>query len=232
MFSQARDRALELDAQDPLRSFRSRFVIQDPDLIYLDGNSLGRLPTGVAERMERAVQGDWGTDLILSWNRGWWETPQRIGDLLGSVLGAAPGQVIVSDQTSLNLFKLATAALRLRPDRPRIVSDTLNFPSDLYILQGIVDQLGNKHEMVRIGSTDGDITPDLEALGAAIDGSTALVTLSHVTFKSGYRYDMQKITRLAHEAGALVLWDLSHSVGAVPIALDECDADLAIGCTY
>jgi kynureninase len=232
MTSPSRDQALELDARDPLASFRSRFIIQDPDLIYLDGNSLGRLPTGVAARMERAVQVDWGTDLIRSWNKGWWEAPQRVGDLIAPLVGAASGQVIVSDQTSLNLFKLATAALRLRPGRPRIVTDTLNFPSDLYILQGIVDLIGDKHEIVRIGSRDGDITPELEALEAAIDESTALVTLSHVTFKSGYQYDMQRITRRAHEAGALVLWDLSHSVGAVPIALDECSADLAIGCTY
>jgi kynureninase len=228
----SRDQALDLDAHDPLRSFRSRFVIQDPDLIYLDGNSLGRLPKGVAERMERAVHSDWGADLIQSWNNGWWEAPQRIGGLLGPLVGAAPGQVIVSDQTSLNLFKLATAALRLRPGRPRIVTDSLNFPSDLYILQGIVDLLGGKHEIVRIGSRDGDVTPDLQALEAAIDGSTALVTLSQVTFKSGYLYDMPNITRRAHEAGALVLWDLSHSAGAVPIALDECGADFAIGCTY
>jgi kynureninase len=232
MSSLSQDQALDLDAHDPLRSFRSGFVIQDPDLIYLDGNSLGRLPKGVAEVMERAVQSDWGTDLIRSWNKGWWEAPQRVGDLLGPLVGAASGQVIVSDQTSLNLFKLATAALRLRPGRRRIVTDTLNFPSDLYILQGIVDLLGEKHQLVRVGSGDGDITPDLNALEAAIDGSTALVTLSHVTFKSGYLYDMQGITRRAHEAGALVLWDLSHSVGAVPIELDECGVDLAIGCTY
>jgi kynureninase len=232
MSSLSRDQALDLDAHDPLRSFRSRFVIQDPDLIYLDGNSLGRLPKGVAERMERAIRDNWGTDLIRSWNNGWWEAPRRIGDLLGPLVGAAPGQVIVSDQTSLNLFKLATAALRLRPGRPRIVTDTLNFPSDLYILQGIVDLIGDKNEIVRITSRDGGITPELDGLKAAIDGSTALVTLSHVTFKSGYLYDMQSVTRRAHEAGALVLWDLSHSVGAVPISLDECGADLAIGCTY
>jgi kynureninase len=232
MSSLSPDHARELDAHDPLGSYRSRFVIRDPDLIYLDGNSLGRLPVGVAGRTEQAVQSDWGTDLIRSWNKGWWEAPQRIGDLLGPLVGAAPGQVIVSDQTSLNLFKLATAALRLRPGRSRIVTDTLNFPSDLYILQGIVDLIGDKHDIVRIGSRDGDITPELDALEAAIDGSTALVTLSHVTFKSGYLYDMQSITRRAHSAGALVLWDLSHSVGAVPIALDKCRADLAVGCTY
>jgi kynureninase len=232
MSASSQDQALELDAHDPLGSFRRRFVIQDPDLMYLDGNSLGRLPRGVAERMERAVQSDWGTDLIRSWNKGWWEAPQRIGDLLGPLLGAASGQVIVSDQTSLNLFKLATAALRLRPGRPRIVTDTLNFPSDLYILQGVVDLLGDRHAIARIGSRDGDITPDLGSLATAIDESTALVTLSHVTFKSGYLYDMQSITRRAHEVGALVLWDLSHSVGAVPIALDDFGADFAIGCTY
>jgi len=232
MSSLSRDHARELDAHDPLASFRDRFVIPDPDLIYLDGNSLGRLPKGVAERTEQAVAGEWGTDLIRSWNRGWWDAPQRIGGMLGPLLGAGPNQVIISDQTSVNLFKLGVAALRLRPDRSRIVTDALNFPSDLYVLQGIVDLLGNKHEIVRIGSRDGDITPDLNALEAAIDDSTALVTLSHVTFKSGYLYDMEDITRRAHEAGALVLWDLSHSVGAVPVELDAGGADLAIGCTY
>ena len=231
-FSSSREFATQLDEQDSLASYREQFVVSDPDLIYLDGNSLGRLPNSVIERMKKAVEGEWGTDLIRGWNKGWWESPSRIGNKIGSLLGAAEGQVVVGDQTSINLFKLATAALNLQPQRKRIITDTFNFPSDLYILQGINNLLGNRHEFIRIGASDNDITPDLAALEAAIDENTALVTLSHVTFKSGYLYDMARITELAHRKGALVLWDLSHSAGAVPIELDKCDVDFAIGCTY
>lgn len=228
----SREHALELDRQDALATFREAFVISDPDLIYLDGNSLGRLPKAVVPRLQHAVEAEWGAELIRGWNHGWWDAPTRIGELIASILGAAPRQVTVSDQTSINLFKLASAALQLRPTRPRIVTDTFNFPSDLYILQGLVRLLGNRHEIVRFGASDDDITPDLAALESAVDDQTALVTLSHVTFKSGYLYDMQAITELAHRKGALVLWDLSHSVGAVPIELDRCNVDFAIGCTY
>jgi kynureninase len=224
--------ALQLDEQDPLREYRREFVIAEPDLIYLDGNSLGRLVVGVADRLHGAVEVDWGKDLIRGWNTDWWDAPGRIGGTIAQLLGAAPSQVIVSDQTSLNLFKLAAAALRLRPDRLRIVTDSLNFPSDLYILQGLVQLLGGRHEIVCVGSRDGDITPDLESLRTAIDERTALVTLSHVTFKSGYLYDMSAVTELAHSRGALTLWDLSHSAGVVPISLDTCGVDFAVGCTY
>jgi len=231
-FSATREHAQQLDNQDSLASYREQFVINDPDLIYLDGNSLGRMPKAVRARMQMAVEDEWGTDLIRGWNKGWWEAPTRIGDRIASLLGAASGQVIVSDQTSLNLYKLASAALNLRPDRKRIITDTFNFPSDLYVLQGIVKLLGNQHEIIRIGAVDDDITPDLAALESAINEDTALVTLSHVTFKSGYFYDMQRITDLAHRKGALVLWDLSHSAGALPIELDKYNVDFAIGCTY
>ena len=241
-FSLHRDFAAQLDSQDVLASYREQFVASDPDLIYLDGNSLGRLPKSVVERMKKAVEHEWGADLIRGWNKGWWESPARIGDKIGSLIGAAEGQVIVGDQTSINLFKLATAALTLQPHKKRIITDTFNFPSDLYILQGIVKLLthsptlgegrGGGHEIIRIGSLDDDITPDLAALDSAIDEDTALVTLSHVTFKSGYLYDMAHVTDLAHRKGALVLWDLSHSAGSVPVELDRSDADLAIGCTY
>jgi kynureninase len=228
----SREHALELDRDDPLAAFRNRFQIPDPDLIYFDGNSLGRLPRTVVAHTAEVVQDGWGNALIRGWNEGWWETPHRLGEKIASLLGAGAGQVIVSDQTSLNLFKLAAAALQARPDRTRIVTDTLNFPSDLYVLQGLARLLGDRHEIVRIGSRDNDITPDLSALEAAIDGNTSLVTLSHVTFKSGYLYDMQAITHMAHRSGALILWDLSHSAGAVPIELDACHVDFAIGCTY
>ena len=231
-FSLSREFAGQLDQQDSLASYRERFVANDPDMIYLDGNSLGRLPKSVIERMKNAVEDEWGADLIRGWTKGWWESPARLGNKIASLLGAAEGQVLVGDQTSINLFKLATAALTLQPQKKRIITDTFNFPSDLYILQGIDHLLGDRHEIIRIGASDDDITPDLAALEAAIDEDTALVTLSHVTFKSGYLYDMAHITRLAHQKGALVLWDLSHSAGAVPIELDRCDVDLAIGCTY
>jgi kynureninase len=231
-FSPSPDFAKRLDQQDSLASYRDQFVANDPDLIYLDGNSLGRLPKSVIERMKKAVEEEWGSDLIRGWNKGWWESPGRIGDKIGSLLGAAEGQVVVGDQTSINLFKLATAALTLQPQKKRIITDTFNFPSDLYILQGIVKLLGNQHEIIRIGASDNDITPDLAALESAINEDTALVTLSHVTFKSGYLYDLGHITELAHHKGALVLWDLSHSAGAVPVELDKSNADFAIGCTY
>ena len=226
-----RERASALDQADELAHFRSRFFDPQPELIYLDGNSLGRLSTGVSGRVQETVEAQWGTRLIRAWNEGWWDTPVRIGEQIAQLVGAAPGQVVVTDQTSVNLFKLGTAALRLQPDRTKIITDTLNFPSDLYVLQGIADLLGG-HRVVRSGSQDGDITPDLAALEAGIDGDTALVSLSHVTFKSGYLYDMQHVTALAHRKGALVLWDLCHSVGAVPIELDRCDVDFAVGCTY
>ncbi len=226
------DYAQRLDAADPLAAYRARFAIPESDLLYLDGNSLGRLPLATAERMQQVVTEEWGNGLIRSWNQGWWEAPLRIGDKIGQIIGAQPGQTAACDTVSVNLFKLASAALHLRPGRRKIITDTLNFPSDLYILQGIVAANGGQHEIIRIGSPDGDITPDLKALYAALDADTALVTLSHVTFKSGYLYDMSEITRRAHAVGALVLWDLSHSVGALPIDLDACDADFATGCTY
>jgi len=231
-FSASLDFAQQLDTQDPLASYREQFVINDPNLIYLDGNSLGRMPKAAAERAKQVVDEEWGNDLIRGWNKGWWDAPTRVGDKIGQLIGAAAGQVIVCDTVSVNLFKLATSALTYQPNKKRIITDTFNFPSDLYILQGIKQTLGNRHEIVLIGSQDGDLTPDLTQLESALNEDTALLTISHVVFKSGYMYDMQHITELAHSQGALVLWDLSHSAGSVPIALDQCNADFAIGCTY
>ncbi len=224
--------ALQLDSQDKLASFREAFIITDPGLIYLDGNSLGRLPKAAIERARQIVDEEWGGELIRGWNKGWWEAPARVGEKIAKLTGAAEGQVIVSDTTSVNLFKLTMAALAYHPEKKRIVTDTMNFPSDLYILQGCIAQLGNHHEIIRIGSNDNELTPDLNALAEAINEDTALVTLSHVLFKSGYLYDMKQITEMAHRKGALVLWDLSHSVGVLPIQLDQCNVDFAIGCTY
>jgi kynureninase len=246
IFSPSRDFAFQLDSQDKLASCRDQFLIPDPDLIYFDGNSLGMMPKAAQVKAKEVVEEQWSRDLIRGWNKGWWEAPSRIGDKIGKIIGAAEGQTLVSDTVSLNLFKLATSALTLQPHRKRIITDTFNFPSDLYILQGIKHLLSHggldtlrdnrasllDHQIIQIGAADNDITPDLAALEAAIDENTALVTLSHVVFKSGYMYDMQRITELAHNKGALVLWDLSHSVGSVPIRLDDCNADFAIGCTY
>jgi kynureninase len=223
--------ARRLDADDELASYRQGFVVAEPDLIYLDGNSLGRLPRRTIERLRVAVEEEWGRALIRAWNAGWYEAPARVGEKIGRLVGAAPGQVVVGDSTSVNLFKLVMAALALRPERTRIVSDVLNFPSDLYVLQGCIRLLGGRHHL-HLVPAEGGIGVDPQALFEAIDGDTALVTLSHVTFKSGYLYDAEAVTRRAHQVGALVLWDLSHSVGAVPIALDRWGADLAVGCTY
>lgn len=231
-FSSSPNFARELDSQDSLASFREHFVINDPDLIYLDGNSLGMMPKIAQERAQSVVNEQWGTDLIRGWNKGWWEAPRSVGEKIAGLIGAGPGQTLISDTVSVNLFKLATAALTLQPNKTRIITDTFNFPSDLYALQGIKQNLGNRHEIILIGASDNDITPDLAQLESSLDENTALVTLSHVTFKSGYMYDMQRITELAHRKGALVLWDLSHSVGSVPVELDASNADLAIGCTY
>ena len=238
-FQPSLEYASQLDSQDKLASFREAFIINDPDLIYLDGNSLGRLPKVAIERAKQIVEEEWGSDLIRGWNKGWWDAPARVGDKIGQLIGAAAGQVLVNDTVSINLFKLAASALTLQPNKKRIITDTFNFPSDLYILQGVVNLLdggrdasSRDHEIIRIGASDNDITPNLAELESSINANTALVTFSHVVFKSGYLYDMQRITELAHKKGALVLWDLSHSVGSVPVKLDDCNVDLAIGCTY
>ncbi len=223
--------AQKLDGDDELASFRDEFVFAEPDLIYLDGNSLGRLPRRAVDRMRTAVEEEWGRDLIRCWNASWWDSPTRVGEKIARLLGASPGQVIVSDTTSINLFKLVMVALEMRPQRDRIVSSVLNFPSDLYVLQGCIRLLGDRHQLHLVPSEDG-ISVDQETLFEAIDERTALVTLSHVVFKSGFLYDAEAITKRAHQVGALVLWDLGHSAGAVPIELDPWGVDLAVGCTY
>lgn len=225
------DFARQLDAQDELASFRDEFIIDDPNLIYLDGNSLGRLPKRTVEFMRRAIEQEWGQRLIRVWNDGWINTPTDLGAKIARLIGAQADEVLVTEATSINLFKLAVAALRVRPDRSKIVSDVFNFPSDLYILQGVIDLMGHRHRLELVASTD-TITIPLAAISAAIDDDTALVSLTHVAFKSAFMYDMAAVTALAHQAGALTLWDLSHSVGAVPLDLNDSGVDLAVGCTY
>jgi len=223
--------ANELDAADPLTHFRERFVIDDPDLIYLDGNSLGRLPRAAVERLGEAIHREWGERLVRGWSEGWFDAPGRIGGKIARLLGARPDEVILADATSVNLFKLGLAALLARPGRRAIVTDDLNFPSDLYILQGLARLAGGEHRLRVIPSADGIHGP-VEALAAAIDEDTALLTLSHTVFKSGYTYDMAALTERAHAAGTLVLWDLSHSAGSVVVDLNGAAADLAVGCAY
>ena len=225
------DYARSLDRQDELATFRSRFVAEDPDLIYLDGNSLGRLPQATVALLRDAVERQWGDRLIRSWNEGWIEAPMRIGNKVAQLVGARPGEVTIADSSTINLFKLALAAMQAQPGRHKIVTDDLNFPSDLYALQGICRLLGPAYHVEVVPSTNGIHGP-VEGLAAAIDADTALVTLSHTVFKSAYTYDMAAITALAHGAGAYVLWDLSHAAGSVQCDLTRAKADLAVGCTY
>jgi len=217
------------DRDDPLARFRDEFVFDTEGPLYLDGNSLGRLPKRTAPAVERTVRAGWGSRLVRGWNEGWADAPRRVGDKLARLLGAGPGEVAVSDATSVNLFKLAVAALRSRPGRKTIVTDSLNFPSDLYVLGGAADLLGLR--VVAVPARDG-IAVDPSDLAAAISEDTALVSLSHVTYRSGFLHDMAAVTALSHAAGALVLWDVSHSAGVVPIDLEASGADLAVGCTY
>jgi kynureninase len=223
--------ALQLDREDPLAGFRDRFVIDDPDLIYLDGNSLGRLPKATKSHLQEVIENTWGKTLIDGWNASWFEMPTRLGGMIAKLIGAEEDEVVVCDTTSVNLYKLAYAALKLQEGKKGLLSDEFNFPTDLYIYQGIIDTLNEGHELRLIRSKDSISIPD-ENIEEAITEDVALVALTQVAFKSAYMYDISQITSLAHEKGALVLWDLCHSVGAVPLSLNEWDVDLAVGCTY
>lgn len=220
---------MELDAADDLGGFVDRFVAADPDVVYLDGNSLGRLPLATRDRMAHVMDDEWGTDLVRSWDH-WVDLPQRVGDLIAtSLVGARPGEVVVSDSTSVNLYKLIAAGLDARPGRSVIVTDDDNFPSDRYIVEGLAAHRGLALRMIPSDPVHG---PSLAELSATIDESTALVTLSHVAYRSGAVADMAAITQLVHERGALIVWDLSHAVGSVPVELTASNVDLAVGCTY
>ena len=223
--------ARERDQQDPLARFRDEFVVDDPELIYFDGNSLGRLPKRTVARVRDLIEAEWGKRLIRGWNESWFTAPQRVGAKVARLLGAQPDEVVVSDSTSVNFFKLAITALKAIPDRRKIVTDDLNFPSDLYVLQGVVKVAGPEYRLELVHSPDGMTVSD-DAVSMAMDSDTALATFTHTAFKSGHLYDMAAITEMAHRAGALMLWDLSHSVGAMPLALNACNVDLAVGCTY
>lgn len=226
--SEGYEEAVSLDAADPLRSQRDDYVITDPELIYLDGNSLGRMPKAADAVIDQVAHHQWGNRLIRSWNEGWWELQLRLGDLLAPLVGASAGEVMISDSTSVNIYKLAHAAVDAAPERGKIVTDDLNFPTDAYILEGIARRREMEFQIIPSDGIHGPV----EALAEAIDEDTALVSLSHTAFKSGYTYDLATITEMAHGAGAMVLWDCSHSVGALPVELNAAHADLAIGCTY
>lgn len=225
------DFAREMDAQDDLAAFREQFVIADPALIYLDGNSLGRLPKATIPLMQELVEQQWGQTLINGWNEGWLGLQERIGAKIARLIGADGDEVIIGDATSVNLFKLAWTAVAHNTPRSKIVTDDLNFPSDLYILQGVARLVERPLHIQIIPSPDGIHGP-VEQLTQAIDEDTALVALSHTVFKSAYMYDMTAVTQLAHDAGAIMLWDMSHSLGSVPADLHAANADMAVGCTY
>ena len=215
------EEALALDAADPLAPCRDRFALPE-GVIYLDGNSLGALPRATATVVADTIEREWGGDLIASWNKhDWIGAPQRIGDRIAPLVGAKAGEVLVGDSTSVNLFKLLAAALEARPGRAVILSETGNFPTDLYIAQGLGRLAGASL-----------LTVEAEAIEAAIDEDTAVVMLTHVDYRSGRRHDMKRVTAAAHAAGALMLWDLSHSAGAIAIDLNAAGADLAVGCGY
>lgn len=210
-----RDQCLALDAQDPLRAFKDEFVLPE-GVIYLVGNSLGAPPKRTAERMRRAVEDEWGGLLVGGWNHaGWYDLPLTLGDRLAPLIGAGPGQVVVGNTTSIAIFQAVAAALRLRPGRKVIVSDAQNFPTDHYMVQGLAGLVGG-YEIRDLaeGSFDG----------------AAVVLLSEVDYRTGARRDMAEVTTAAHAAGALIVWDLCHSVGAMEV--DVSDADFAVGCTY
>ena len=225
------DRAAALDAADPLAAFRDRFVIADPGLVYLDGNSLGRLPKATAERVGRVVADEWGSELIRAWDH-WLDDPVRVGDLIAPLVGAADGEVNVSDSTTVNFYKLALAALEARPRRRVVVTDRDNFPTDRYVLEGLARTRDLEIEWIEPDPIEGPSPDDVAAALARHPGDVALVTLTHVNYRSAAIADMSAISALAHDAGALVLWDLSHSAGSVEERLDSGGADLAVGCTY
>lgn len=216
-----------LDAADPLASLRDRFRLRE-GRIYLDGNSLGAPPESALRALATAAEDEWGGELVGAWNSAdWIGLPERLGDRIGALIGAAPGQVVAADATSVNLHKLLVTALGLRPGRRTIVSTSDNFPTDLYMAEGLVDLLGADRCRLRT------IAPDaLDELDAVVDDDVAVVMLTHVDFRSGRRLDLQDLTRRVQARGALVLWDLAHSAGAMPLDLDAAGADLAVGCGY
>ena len=223
-----RESCVAADRQDPLAPLKARFDLP-PGVLYMDGNSLGVMPRAAAARAAEVITQEWGTGLIRSWNTaGWFELPSRLGDKLAGLLGAREGELVITDTTSLNIFKALAASLRIQqkrqPKRRVILSERDNFPTDLYMIQGMIDLLQQGYEMRLID--------DELPLDRALDDDVAVVLLSHVNYRSGQMHDMAAVTRQAHERGALIIWDLAHAAGAVPVDLNGADADYAVGCTY
>ena len=213
-----------MDASDPLRAMRERFVLPE-GVIYLDGNSLGAAAKSVFAEVDKAAREEWGQDLIRAWNKdGWFEMPLELGDRIGRLIGAAPGQTVVADTTSINIYKALHAAMSLRPDRSVIVAEGNSFPTDLYMAEGVAST--RPGTTLRLEGVDGDNIEDL------IGDTVAVVLVNHVNYKSGELRDMAALTRKAHDAGALVVWDLCHTAGALPVDLDGSNADFAVGCSY
>ena len=226
--------ALELDRNDPLREFKNKFVITDPDTCYLDGNSLGRLPHSTVEAITQFLTQEWGREVVDGWNH-WIDEAQSTGDLIGrSALGAGPGQVLACDTTSVNFYQLAMAAIKARPGRKTVITDAANFPTDRYILQGIANDLGLK--LIVIDNEDPQksenefITPEL--LERYLSDDVALVTFEVVQYRAGARQDVRRITELVKSYGAFMLWDAAHAIGSVQLNFDSDGVDLAVGCTY
>ena len=229
-----REYALELDKNDPLAAYRSKFVITDPNLCYLDGNSLGRLPHATVKAVSDFLSQEWGNEVVTGWSH-WIDEAQVAGDLLGrAVLGAGPGQVLVCDTTSVNFYQLCVAAIKARPGRKTIITDAANFPTDRYILMGIAEQFGLK--LVIIDNEDPTVAENelitAELLEKYISDDVALVTFEVIQYRSGARTDIRSITDLARSYGALVVWDASHAAGAIEMNFDANGVDLAVGCTY
>jgi len=225
-----RSAAVALDSSDPLAEYRDQFMIADPSLCYLDGNSLGRMPSATIGVVDDYLRNEWGTKLVSGWSN-WIDEAQSVGDLVGRAsLGATSGQMLCVDTTSVNFYQLCCAAVDARPDRKTVVTDTANFPTDRYILEGICKQRGLK--LVVINDDQGEEYISPEMLSAVLNDDVALVSLSVIQYRSGVLHDVAKLTQLARDAGALFVWDASHAVGVVPMQYDRDKVDLAVGCTY
>jgi kynureninase len=226
------DQAAALDSNDPLAHFRDQFIgSADPNIVaYLDGNSLGRPLIATRDRISRFVEDSWGGRLIRAWDEGWMDDPVRIGNDIGRVvLGAAPGQTVVGDSTSVMLYKWIHAAVASQPGREEIIADVGNFPTDRFVLEGIAAELGMRVTWLETDRASG-VT--IDQVADVISSQTALILLSDVAYRSGYLADVAAITALVHDHDALMLWDLCHSAGVIPRRLDEWQVDLAVGCTY
>jgi kynureninase len=222
-----RTTAAEFDAQDPLAHCRDRFELPE-GLVYLDGNSLGPLPHGIERRVAAVVAEQWGGSLVRGWNdHGWMDMPAAVGDRIGRLVGAAPGTVVIADSTTLNVAKVVAAAVAMRPGRTIVLSDSGNFPTDLYVTRGLLDALGQGHELRIVAPAEVEA-----ALSGPDANDIAVLLLTHVDYRTGRMHDMRSLTAAAHAVGALAVWDLAHSAGAVPVALDDHDVDMAVGCTY